>query len=93
MGPNPAPTSAPKEVWTCVGRRRRGLLGEADAGCVGRAVHLDDVEEDALALTERAEDGALEGLLAEEDLRAIVLPQHDTGLGDWVVETDDTLHD
>ena len=30
---------------------------------------------------------------AEVDLRAIVLPQHDTGLGDRVVETDDTLHD
>lgn len=53
---------------------------------------LDNLEDDSLSLPERSKDRAFQRTRLEEDLRAIVVADHDTGSCHRVVDLDDTLH-
>jgi hypothetical protein len=53
---------------------------------------LDDLEDDSLSLPEGSKDRALQRTGLEENLRAIVVADHDTGSCHRVVDLDDALH-
>ena len=52
----------------------------------------DDVKNDSLTLTERAENRPAEGACSEQDLSSIAVTDNNASSRNWVIQLDDSLH-
>lgn len=77
-----------------MGRKARSVTVGADSNRLRKrpASVIDDLEDDSLSLSEGSKNRAFQRTGLQENLRAIVVADHDAGSCHRVVDLDDTLH-